>query len=309
MKKYTITALLLALALTLSACGNNEAQNDDGSGTPSNSNSENNSGDKSDDDSGDKSDDPAGDNSAENTGDPDFAEGQAMSVQQVIDTFPKDSFIAPDGTEIMLTEATSQMLDYMLLFDFAYIRYGEPIYSDTVANPELYDFTEFEFTVDENAEVDAKPFQVVKGQVLDNGMTVSNASLTLSPEGVRENIVDLDGEITLEGILFCFFEDEYGFDQDEMIFYPNPKSATVPLIYDYFSRTLSGVDLFSEFAFVCDGDIIRLGNVNEEGNMDWFKDSSYIRVKVTLKDLKLSYNDMFGAKCFGTLKSMEFLDS
>ena len=297
MKKITAAALLLAAVLTLSACGaGDNIQVENGGGTPSGSNSEN---------APNESD---GDNQqTENT--------PGEDVLALIERFDSDSFIGPDGAEVKLTEATSQINDYKLHFDFAYMRYAEPIYSDTVENPGLYDFEKYEFTVDENAEIEAAPFKVVKGQTLDNGLTVKEVSYEVSPEsmmysnGFTTTSVELEGEITMEGLLFCYFEVEYGFDQDEVIFYPDPTSAVVPLIYDPYLHTKSGVDLYSEFAFVCDSDILSLGNINEVGDSDWFKDGSYVRAKVTLENLELYNSDFMGPRCFATLKKVEFLDS
>ena len=94
-----------------------------------------------------------------------------------------------------------------------------------------------------------------------------------------------------------------------MIFYPNPVSADVPAIWLPDAKLLSGIDLNSEFAFVSDGNFFRLGSVNEIGSSDWFADGNYVKVNVTLSDLKLQgYNDI-GAHCYATMKDVEFLDN
>ena len=312
MKKYTALALLLAAAVTLSACGTEDKlQVENDGGTPSNTTTGNTPEESSEDNVEKDPEESSGENTEEETekdnGEPDDDNFEQPSLEEAIAGFPSDSFTAPDGTEIMLTEATSNMWD-SLFFDFAYMRYAQPIYSDTVIDPDLYDFENFEFTVDEHAEVEAAPFKVVKGQVLDNGLTVTEASYAVAPYGARMNIVELEGEMTLEGLLFCFFEEEYGYDQDELIFYPNPTSATVPVIYDPFLRTMSGVDLYSEFAFVCDGNIFRLGSINDVGSADWFRDGSYVRARITLSDLKLEWNDTVGPRCYAAPKNVEFLD-
>ena len=300
MKKYTAPALLLAAALALSACGTEDkAQPENSSGTTSSTTSENTSEESSVENTEEET--------KEEVGEPDDDGFKQPSLEEAIAGFPSDSFTAPDGTEIMLTEATSNMWE-SLIFDFAYIRYAQPIYSDTVTDPDLYDFENFEFTVDEYAEVEAAPFKVVKGQVLDNGLTVKEVRCGVAPYGIRANNVELEGELTLEGLLFCFFEGEYAYDQNELVFYTDPTSGAVPVIYELDPRTKSGVDLYSEFAFVFDGDIVRLGSINEAGSPDWFADSAYVRAKVTLENLKLNYNDTIGARCFATLKNVEFLD-
>lgn len=303
MKKNAGIAVLLAAVLTLSACGTNDnVQVENGGG----SSSQNTAGNAPEESGEETPEETPEDRPAENT--------PGEDVQALIEQFEVDSFTAPDGEEVKLTEATSQLNDYVLHFDFAYMRYAQPIYSDTVANPDLYDFENFEFTVDEYAEVETEYFKVVKGQKLDNGLTVKEASYEMSSDslkysdGFTTTSVELEGEITVEGLLFCFFEEEYGFDQDDVIFYPNPASGTVPLIYSPYSNTKNGVDLYSEFAFVCDSDFLRLGSVNEIGSSDWFKDGSYVRVKATLENLQLYDSDFMGVNCYATLKNVEFLD-
>lgn len=303
MKKITALALLLTAALALSACGTNDNIQVENGGGSSSQNTADNAPEQS---SEKNSEEPHEEQPSENS--------PSEDVLALIEQFGVDSFTAPDGSEVKLTEATSQLNDYILHFDFAYMRYANPIYSDTVANPDLYDFENFAFTVDEYAEVETEYFKVVKGQTLDNGLTVKDASYEMSSDslmysdGFTTINVELEGEITLEGLLFCFFEEEYGFDQDEVIFYPNPASGTVPLIYSPNSNTKNGVDLYSEFAFVCDSDFLRLGSVNEIGSSDWFKDGSYVRVKATLENLQLYDSDFMGVNCFATLKNVEFLD-
>ena len=161
MKKYTAAALLSAAALALSACvsdGNTHPENR--SGNTSETVAEN----------------APEESSGENTGnEPEISEGEGgnenreeKTVEEVIANFAEDSFIAPDGTRVMLTEATATKWDH-LYFDFAYLRYAEPVYSDTVINPGLYDFEEYGFTVDETAEIEAAPFRVKRGRCLTMG--------------------------------------------------------------------------------------------------------------------------------------------
>ena len=315
MKKITALALVLAAALALSACQSGDnVQVENGGGNASQTTAEKAPEENGGNDGEDNSNENGESDSDKNADDQPTGNTPGDDVLALIEQFGVDSFTGPDGAEVKLTEATSQLNDYILHFDFAYMRYAQPVYSDTVANPDLYDFDNFAFTVDENAEVDTAYFKVVKGQTLDNGLTVKEASYEMSSDslmysdGFTTTSVELEGEITLEGLLFCFFEEEYGFDQDDVIFYPNPASGTVPLIYSPNSNTKNGVDLYSEFAFVCDSDFLRLGSVNEIGSSDWFKDGSYVRVKATLENLQLYDSDFMGVNCYATLKNVEFLD-
>lgn len=315
MKKYTAIALLLAAALTLSACkGEDTVHVENGGGTTSTTTTttentpEESSGEVTEEETEESTESEPEESVGEIEGDSGDDIFKEPTMEETLAGFSSDSFTAPDGTEIPLTDATSNMWD-SLVFDFAYMRYATPVYSDTVSNPELYDFENYEFTVDQYAEVEAAPFMVKKGDVLDNGLTVAEASYMVAPYGVRMNEVELEGEITLEGLLFCYFEEEYGFDQDELIFYPDPTSGTVPMIYSpSMMMTSSGVDLYSEFAFVCDSRFFSLGNINDVGSADWFSEGSFVRAEVTMENLRLNDNDNFGTRCHATAKKVELVD-
>ena len=299
MKKYSAIALMLAAALTLSACGTSEnIQPENGVGTPSQTTGEN------------TPEENAGENTEEQQPQPEIPE----DVQNVIDMFDTDSFTAPDGTEVMLTEASCQIGDSALFFDFAYIAYAFPIYSDTVTDPKLYDFETFEFREDAFIPLEHKPLKVVKGDLLDNGMTVIEAKYGVMPAAdgavVVANEVTMEGECELEGVLLCFADNNYMFAQNDVLFYPNPVSCPVPMPYRGDEMTKTGTDL--KFAFMNDGGEISLGNLHEidVDIADWFEDyNSYVRVKVTLDGLGIRYSDYRGTQGWSTLKSAEKLDS
>ena len=135
MKKITAIALLSAAALALSACAEKtdkiQVENDVGTTSGTSTTTEN-----TPEESGKETTE---ENTEEQPTEPEIPE----DVQNAIDQFDVDSFTTPDGTEVKLTEAVSVMGESILFFDFAYIRYALPIYSDTVNNPELYDFENF----------------------------------------------------------------------------------------------------------------------------------------------------------------------
>ena len=297
MKKYSAIALMLAAALTLSACGNGKKENNNVA--PSQTTTGN----------------ASGENSGENTDGQQPEAEISEDMQKVIDVFDMDSFTAPDGTEVMLTEASDCLVnESMLFFDFAYIGYAWPVYSDTVIDPGLYDFETYEFREDASILLEHKPVKVVKGDVLDNGMTVTEAKYVVMPaeDGVftMSNEVIMEGECELEGVLLCFADDNYMFAQDDVLFFPNPTTGAVPMPYGGIEMTKTGTDL--KFAFMNDGGEISLGSVHEMAVdiADWFEDyDSYVRVKVTLDGLRIRYADTFGIRGWSTLKSAERLDS
>ena len=304
MKKYTAIALLLTAALTISACSkaedNIQAEN---GGTPSQTATEN------------TSEESGGEITEEDTEEQQPEPEIPEDVQNVMDTFEVDSFTTPDGTEVKLTEASSQMGDIVLCFDFAYIRYALPIYSDTVIDPGLYDFENFKFRDDVDAELEQKPFKVVVGDVLDNGMTVTEVNYAVArwdTVHAFENDVWMEGECELEGILYRAPEDDYMIAKDEVLFWPNPTDGALPALYEpYFCFARYGVDLHDEFAFMNDGGQYSLGDVHEMDVdiADWFEDTTYVRAKVTLDGIHMRNSENFGSQYWSTLKSAEILNS
>ena len=313
MKKYSAIALLLAAALTLSACGNN--QNENNNGTPSETTTGNAPGNNDAETGGENNTDTGEDNGTENPDGDNSGEelSPEEAVQALIGQFEADRFTAPDGTEIMLTDAAYAMNDFALYFDFAYIRYAEPVYKDTVSNPEIYDFNEYAFNEDPHDGLEQKPFKAVVGDVLENGMKVVEANYAVVPYDIDhafENGVVLEGECTLEGVLFRFAEDDYMFAQDDVLFFPNPTTGTIPTTYDpYLPFAMNGVDLDNEFAFINDGGRISLGNANDMSVdiSDLFGDSSFVKVKVTLDGMRIRCSEQFGSQSWSTLKSVEKL--
>ena len=311
MKKYTAIALLLAAALTLSACkGEDTVHVENGDGTTSTTTTTENTPEES---SGEETGERGSENSEQLAEIPE-------DVQNVIDMFDVDSFTVPDGSEVMLTEAVSQLNDFALCFDFAYLRYVFPIYMDTVTNPEIYDFEEYEFNVESYTGEGPKYFRVTVGDVLDNGMTVTETNYimaTIDPKHPFENSVVLEGECTMEGVLYRCPEDDYMIGKDDVLFYPNPVSGTVPDPYSPYGYESFGelylykmVDLYSEFAFVCDDGVLSLGNINDMDSYvkDLFGDRTYVRVRVTLDGMRLRYSENFGVQGWSTLKNAELLD-
>ena len=319
MKKYMAITLLLAAAVTLSACkAEDNIQVENNGGTTSSTTTGNAPEESSNEDTEGNSDEVTEGSSGENSGQP--AE-IPEDVQNVIDMFDVDSFTVPDGSEVMLTEAVSQINDFALCFDFAYLRYVFPIYKDTVTNPEIYDFEEYEFNVENYTGEAPKYFRVTAGDVLDNGMTVTETNYIMAamdPKHPFENSVVLEGECTIEGVLYRCPEDDYMIGQDDVLFYPNPVNGSVPDPYSPYGYEGFGelylykmVDLYSEFAFVCDDGVLKLGNVNDMDSYvkDLFGDKTYVRVRVTLDGMRLRYSENFGIQGWSTLKNAELLDN
>lgn len=223
---------------------------------------------------------------------------ESSNIQTAFD----DYFIFPDGSRVEKGEAVISNADIMG-FNFAIMRYAQPVYWDTDTNSDLYDFENFEYNISPCIKIENIEYiKILTGQTLENGLTVSEASCMAYDAGgvCRVGAVDfsLDGSITMDGILYCAEDDEYIDAQGDVIFYPNPtQSDYIPMPYEADTAlTFSGLDLNSKFAFICDGGPFRLGNINDMNTdiSDYFENGHYVKVKAELTGIKVRYDESRG---------------
>lgn len=295
MKKF-FTAFFLALALTLTACNNG--------GTEEQSTTPQSSAEESSQTS------PTEEASDDTTADEKTTPEETDAPQEEAD------FTFPDGTAGYYADGTKTEDGLFVQYDFAFMRYALPYYYDTDTAPELYDFENYEFDEDMiNPELDYKYFKVKKGDQV-GPFTVKDAWYkVLNPHDpdivaqpyVFECVVELEGSITVDGVMYCAFEEEYAFAQGDMDFYPDPTSCEnfpLPL-----KSTVTYVcDIQGEKAYVMDSDFYRVGNVNDVGIQDYFSDGQYTKVRLTLKDPFIGYSDQFHSRCEAQITYSEHLD-
>ena len=218
---------------------------------------------------------------------------------EIIPAYPNDFVSLPDGTEISKNEAfkaygTAE--NPILEFAFGFMRYGEPIFDNTIDDDSCFDFDTMTFNTDDAESEELIYFKVKEGDVLDNGLTVTKARYRVTWEdGQRyvSNIVEFNegtGYVTYEGILRYFPEDDYGISAGDLYFYPDPSgSVRVPLLFtDSYSKgePISFVD--GGTALRTDGGAIYVGNVNDR--RDGFNAEEFFRERNCIKgSLNLKY--------------------
>lgn len=310
--KKKLTVLALALLLPLTACNNSlnnpaeTSQNETSVSTSSNI----------------------------LTSAPTDTEQASLSPQEQLEaamySFPTDVFTTPDGKEHSINEAVSGVYDesthsIFLTFDFGYMGYAPPFYYDTNSNPELF-FGNFEFNQyddkinDEIKKGVPEVFKVKKGQTLENGLTVSDAELTIHPinrpneKGAEITSINVktEGDLTLSGVLFHISQDpQYLTSLDDVMFYPDTsKESYIPYPYwktsDNRMPIFSGIDVKNEFAFATSSIPYRFGNLNEMDIdvSDYFTQGDYVKVNVTITDPYVRYTQG-NPFCGGELTKIE----
>lgn len=217
---------------------------------------------------------------------------------EIIPAYPEELVSLPDGTEISKSEtfkAYGTAENPILEFAFGFMRYGEPIFDNTIDDADCFDFDTMTFNNDNTENEGLTYFKVKEGDVLDNGLTVTKARYRVTWEdGQRyvSNIVEFNtdtGYNTYEGILRYFPEDDYMISAGDLYFYPDPSgSVRVPLLFtDSYSEgePISFVD--GDTALRTDGGVICVGNVNDRRDSlnteEIFKEKNCVKVRLDLK--------------------------
>ena len=154
------------------------------------------------------------------------SEGLQSLYEQALAELP-DKMPLPDGTTADKNETAGFSLDYgCAYFDFAYIRYAEPIFEVTTSDdpnklPKL-----------ESPEW----IKVKAGDVLENGLKVVSAQTPCrvydGTVSLGHGEVKLEGEITLEGYFNYFHgSGSYGFGDYRYGFYPDTGKHRIPILY------------------------------------------------------------------------------
>ncbi|MBD5128528.1 MAG: hypothetical protein HDT43_01165 [Ruminococcaceae bacterium] len=184
-----------------------------------------------------------------------------------------------------------ERLSTVLRYDFAYIRYCRPLFYIG----EMLDKDVEQQMIDELPE--DKWFKVRAGDKLDCGLTVKKAVYEHFPaetyeNTIRDNYIEFDGEVTLEGIMSAVKNDDaYLVKMNDLTFRPDPtKTSGIPDC----TRALDTEYVISRGMYNSDGDYYLadgyaawiIGTVDDIDSGYILGDDDVVRVKVTLKNVK-----------------------
>lgn len=318
MKKQIMSIIAAALILAnLTACCTNTEPN-------------NNSSEISDSGNGISSPDST-DNSESAPKSPNSSPEQQLSNEQLemISKLKIQSFVGPDGetvqaadaADIFDTEATHaeigspgfkfdskaisdeiefdadgnmidpEMVSTVLRYNFAYIRYRRPLFY----KGEMLDKVAEQTMIDELPE--DKWFKVKAGDKLDCGLTVKKAVYERFPvethAATRDNYIEFDGEITLEGLLFAVNNNnDYLVEMGDLTFTPDPtKTNGIPdCIVELNTNTNYVISrmMYSggDYVLTDGGTAWIIGTVDDIDKDYIFGDDELVRAKVTLTNVK-----------------------
>lgn len=281
MKKILAVITAISVLTSLTACN---AENDR-NGDPL-------SGNQSSDQSNDQSSD-------QSSSDPD----PVIDIRAVIDAFDMDDFPAPDGTVLKKADATlvegSGSFTHAVGYEFSYARKVMPFFRSSIDEPDMINWDTLEFTpaLPEAPEVPGY-FKIKAGDVLDNGLTVKSAKIYFGHgmDGILyRNEAEFEGELTLDGVLYCYPEDGYNIDKGDVIFFPNTaKHSDLITLYSEIDRGLGTFWDNKHGLVIASGANINLNNESDLPSdiSEMFRHEDFVKARVTLKDISYRMTTM-----------------
>lgn len=319
MKKIITAICVTALLASLTAC-NNETASDSGNSSSAPESTSSNLGipESSDDsDSAPESTESTPESSDSAGFVPDIETGEP-TLEQLIEWFKFDELTLPDGTVLKKTEAVDGLggEGYCILkFDVGVVHYCKPVFQSSYDDPDSFDWDNYTFLEPVEEPSEDRNVTVRAGDVLENGMTVKSAythfEVQFGELYYKGSVIELEGEQTVEGIVYLREEDDYGVFKDDIELYVDTtKCENLPMRYDQYNASV-WTHTFPDhnIALTVDGDYYDLGNINETDVdvSEVFLDSPFAKVKVTLKNPVLRITETATANVVAELVNIEVL--
>lgn len=316
--KKIITAICVAgLLAALTACNNDTAPvGDISSSIPENTNSTDSTAESTDSDSESTESVPESSESVlesipEN-------ETSGSKLEKLIEAFSLDELTLPDGTVLKKTDAVDGVgsEDYSVLkFDVGVLRYCKPVFQSSYDDPDSFDWDNYTFLEPVEEPEEDRVVTVRAGDVLENGMTVKSAftyfEVQFGEPYYKDSEIQLEGEQTVEGIVYLREEDDYGAYKDHMELYVDAaKCENLPMRYEQNGPSV-WTHTFPDhkIALTIDGTYYDIGDINETDVdvSEVFLDSPFAKVKVTFKDPVLRIIETTAIKVRAELVDIEVI--
>ncbi len=312
MKKFTAIICTLALLTAFTGCDNGEtsvsASESESSVSTAEITSNDTSSSESTPDSSEslpESTESLPESSSDSVPEPKFTDEQL----EIIAKYGILNFVAPDGETVQVTDAaeifdtrdphdeigspgfkfdSKSSTSTVLRYDFAYIRYCRPFFYEG----EFLDAAEEQKMIDELPEI--KWFKVKAGDKLDCGLTVKKAVFERFPidtsDPVRDNYIEFDGEVTLEGMLWAVKRDDYLLKTNDLSFMPDPtKTNGIPACKRQLDPSGGLQSMMSSDGNYVLSDIGTnwiVGTIDDIDMDEIFGEKDLVRVKITLTNVK-----------------------
>lgn len=256
-----------------------------------------------------------------------FSQSSESAVTEEPDDFTHEIVPTPDGSTADKTEAAQAYRNNFdrpaLKFDFGFLRYASPVFQSSLDTPKSFNFNTMRFEAPYPREItDPEFFRVKAGDRLKCGITVTKADWYVDYQSgcgiqVQSSLVKCEGEVTWEGILYRFSEDDYQIEKGDLAFYPDPlkNDGLLVICGKNWKSEKTGkpkadliAPVWSDGALESGGGIINVGNYfdSEEMYDGIFGEANLARVKMTLKDLVFE-SDESGSKTYAKAVNCEIV--
>ncbi len=206
--------------------------------------------------------------------------------------------------------------EFSIEFDYTYGFLAKGIYDDSFRSPEKFDSENYIYASDTEYKLPDEYIRIAPGETVGNAK-IKSAHSILIPSGNEENApcavmlteAVLDGEYAFTGLLRYYYDEEYAISSGDLYFIPDESYAGFPLVCGFTARPSMEPEAcaYSELlrGFYA-GNLFNAGNRSDNIELDadaleklnaifgGETANSVKRVKVTLSDITLSWNDQVG---------------
>lgn len=253
--------------------------------------------------------------------------GSSDAPGTVLEVENWEDFIGADGQPVTLEGAIVDE-DGRVTLDYCFVKLLPKIYDDTFRNPKLINWETMEFAPF-NGDYTPEVKRLKAGDVLSNGLKVKEAYRTLAYEEVMDEMtceisrewcdsfgwVAFDGELTLDGALYCVPEDDYMVFGGELYLFPDTTgSAQLPAqcgITPSEYRVWEEVYPDAKLA-VRSGTIYYVGNIDKIDLDGVIGRGEAAEVTVTLGNIRIQVSDINhggrGSACYADIVSIEKIE-
>lgn len=180
-------------------------------------------------------------NNHETLSEPTVSYDLEAELEKALENLPDELPPLPDGSVAKKSELTTFSTTWWSpALDYVFIRYAEPIFRNTIDEPDIVDPETGKIRGD-IPEVTKDPvwIKVKAGDVLENGWKVTSALTPIRQNGEEwgQGYIEIKGEITLEGV-FNYYNGGTAYGNKDYLynFYPDSTKTMIPVVYDPADR-------------------------------------------------------------------------
>ncbi len=252
-------------------------------------------------------------------------ESTTESTTETTEAAPDDSsddlvtktITLPDGTTTDVLVDMSEGSNKIATVDAFYGFVSSGFEDDSAKSPDLFDVENYGYNGDAVFSTDVVKYSegdTVKGCAVTEAKTDYAFWSADGTADVYESVLQLEGEITMDGYLVYAMEDDYGVSVGDIAFIPSAAElGDLPIPFRFYGNTGSYV-IDGDFGYCGDTISISLGNIltgdydsNQAVADKVDRNKKLTRVKATIESVRISFTDNFGDRNTAVLKDFEVI--